>query len=221
MIETRRFTPEQIRAAYNRLSWIYSWIVAPFEFNNHKRAIEKAGIQPTDKVLEVAVGPGNIFLEIVKKIDKDNTACGVDASSGMLEIARRMVANAGYENINLSQADARDLDFPDDTFDILYNGYMLDLIPLADMSTILSEYKRVLKPGGKLVLLNMSKRDDQVLTLYEKLYMKLPALFVLNFMGACRPVLMEQQTRQAGFQDVEREFIGGIIPSEIVTGLKA
>jgi demethylmenaquinone methyltransferase/2-methoxy-6-polyprenyl-1,4-benzoquinol methylase len=98
---------------------------------------------------------------------------------------------------------------------------MLDLIPLADMPKILSEYKRVLKPGGRLVLLNMSKRDDQMRTMYERLYAKLPASFVLHFMGACRPVLMEHTTREVGFREVERELIGSIIPSEIVTGLKA
>ncbi len=220
MIEARQFGPDQIRGAYDRRSWIYSRVVAPLEFNNHRRAIEKARIQSTDKVLEVAVGPGHTFLEIVKKIDKNNIACGVDASSKMLEIARRTVFDAGYQNIDLNEADARDLDFPDDTFDVLYNGYMLDLIPLADMPTILSEYKRVLKPGGRLVLLNMSKRDDQTLTVYEKLYMKLPASFVLNFMGACRPVLMEKHAREVGFQEVKRELIGGIISSEIVTGFK-
>lgn len=220
MIEARQFEPDQIRRAYDRRSWIYNRAVAPLEFKNHMRALEKARIQPTDKVLEVAVGPGHTFLEIVKRIDKNNIAYGVDASSQMLDIARRKVIDAGYENIDLNQADARDLAYPDDTFDVLYNGYMLDLIPLSDMSDILSEYKQVLKPGGRLVLLNMSKRDDQTLTLFEKLYMKLPATFVLNFMGACRPALMEQPAREVGFQEVEREFIGGIIPSEIVTGLK-
>jgi len=221
MIEARQFEPDQISRAYDRRSWIYSKAVAPLEFKNHLQAIEKAAIQSSDKVLEVAVGPGKTLLEIVKRVDQNNIVHGVDTSSKMLEIARHAVLDAGYQNIALHVADARDLDFTDGTFDVLYNGYMLDLIPLADMPNILSEYKRVLKPGGRLVLLNMSKRDDQTLTLYERLYTKLPASFVLNFMGACRPVLMEHTTREVGFREVEREWIGGIIPSEIVTGFKA
>ena len=84
---------------------------------------------------------------------------------------------------SLLEMDARKLDYPDDTFDILYNGYMLDLIPLADMTPILSEFRRVLKPGGRLVLLNMSKRDDQSLSGRERLYGKLPATLVLYLMG--------------------------------------
>lgn len=221
MIEARQFEPDQISRAYDRRSWIYSKTIAPLEFKNHLQAIEKAAIQPSDKVLEVAVGPGKTLLEIVKRVDQNNIVHGVDASPKMLEIARLSVLKAGYQNIALHVADARSLDFPDGTFDVLYNGYMLDLIPLADMPKILSEYKRVLKLGGRLVLLNMSKRDDQMRTMYERLYAKLPASFVLHFMGACRPVLMEHTTREVGFREVKREFIGSIIPSEIVTGLKA
>jgi demethylmenaquinone methyltransferase/2-methoxy-6-polyprenyl-1,4-benzoquinol methylase len=221
MIEARPFKPDQIRIAYDRRSWIYSKIVAPLEFKNHRKAIEKAAIHPGDKVLEVAVGPGKTLLEIVKRVGRNDIVHGVDTSPKMLEIARNTVLDAGYQNIALHVADARDLDFPDGTFDVLYNGYMLDLIPLADMPNILSEFKRVLKPGGRLVLLNMSKKEDQTLTLYERMYTKLPASFVLHFMGACRPVLMEHPTREAGFQEVERVLIGGIIPSEVVTGLKA
>ena len=221
MIEARQFELDEIRRAYDRRSWIYSKIVAPLEFNNHRKAIEKAAIRPGDKVLEVAVGPGKTLLEILKRVGRNNIVHGVDTSSKMLEIAKNAALDAGYQNIDLRVTDARDLDFPDGTFDVLYNGYMLDLIPLADMPNILSEYKRVLKPGGRVVLLNMSKKDDQTLTLYERLYAKLPASFVLYFMGACRPVLMEHTTRKAGFREVERELIGGIIPSEIVTGCKA
>jgi hypothetical protein len=69
------------------------------------------------------------------------------------------------------------------------------------------------------VLLNMSKAD-QAPTRRELLYQKLPAKLVLYLMGGCRPVLMEQPTRDAGFQAVTRTFVGGKAPSEIVLGTK-
>ncbi len=55
---------------------------------------------------------------------------------------------------------------------------------------------------------------------YEKLYQRMPAAFVLNVMGACRPVLMKEAVTEAGFENVEREFVGGVIKSEIVTAVK-
>ncbi len=217
MIDARPFDPEQIQRAYDRRSWLYGKLVAPFEFRNHRRAIAKAKIESSDKVLEVAVGPGRAFLEIVKRIDRNNIACGVDAAPGMLALARRTLEAAGYDNFDLREGDARELDFDNGTFDVLYNAYMLDLIPFADIPGILAEFHRVLKPGGRLVLLNMSKRDDERVSWYERLYGGLPGSFVLNVMGACRPVLMGEFVGQAGFVGVEREFVKGVIPSEIIT----
>lgn len=220
MIDARPFAPEQIHRAYDRRSWLYSKLVSPFEINHHRCAIDKAKIRPTDKVLEVAAGPGRAFLEIVKRIDKDNIACGVDAAPGMLAIARRTLGAAGYDNFDLREGDARKLDFANDSFDVVYNAYMLDLIPFADIPEILAAFRRVLKPGGRLVLLNMSKKDDDRVSWYERLYGGLPAWWVLNVMGACRPVLMGEAVEEAGFVEVEREFVGGVIASEIVVGVK-
>lgn len=125
----------------------------------------------------------------------------------------------GYNQFQLKAADCRVLPFADNTFDVLYNGYMLDLVPEAEMPQILAEYKQVLCPGGRLVLLNMSKADEAP-TRRELLYQKLPAALVLYLIGGCRPVLMEQPTKAAGFQAVTRTFVGGKAPSEIVLGTK-
>lgn len=56
--------------------------------------------------------------------------------------------------------DARELSFPDETFDLVYNAYIFDLMDAEDFPVILSEFWRVLKPGGRLVLVNMSKNKD-------------------------------------------------------------
>jgi demethylmenaquinone methyltransferase/2-methoxy-6-polyprenyl-1,4-benzoquinol methylase len=137
----------------------------------------------------------------------------------MLELTRQRMLKAGFTNFVLKEADSRSLPFEDNQFDLLYNGYMLDLIPEYDMPQILSEFKRVLKPGGRLVLLNMSKPDERPI-LRELLYQRLPAKLVLYLMGSCRPVLMENPTKSAGFIDVKRTYLAGKAPSEIVLGSK-
>ena len=220
MIETRKFTSQQIAKAYDRRSLIYSKTIARLEFKNHLRALEHAAIQPGEKVLEVAVGPGRTLLEIAKRVGPDTSVHGVDISKNMLEIARRELLDAGYPYLDLRVGDAKRLPYPAATFDVLYNGYMLDLIPLGDIPRVMTEFSRVLRSGGRLVLLNMSRRDGPKINLYEKLYAGLPAGFVLNFMGACRPVLMEAPARAAGFSQLRRELIPGMIPSEIVLGFK-
>lgn len=150
---------------------------------------------------------------------RDTTIYGMDLSSRMLQIAQNKMRQAGFSKSELRKAGCRDLLYGTDTFDVLYNGYMLDLIPLAELSIVMAELKRVLKPGGRLILLNMSKRDEKI-TLVEELYMRLPAKFVMYFIGMCRPVLMEGLVKETGFQHVDRTFWEGVVASEIVTAYK-
>jgi len=116
----------------------------------------------------------------------------------------------------LKEGDTRKLPYPDETFDILYNSYMLDLIPLADITVVLKEFYRVLKNGGKLVLVNFSKKDSSPV-FAETLYKLSPAMWF-----GCRPILTESYVKETGFKDVKREvpkfFFS--LPSEIVTATK-
>jgi demethylmenaquinone methyltransferase/2-methoxy-6-polyprenyl-1,4-benzoquinol methylase len=219
MIEAKAPT-HRIRRAYDFFSPFYGALAAPLERKPRMLGLEKAGIQPHDKVLEVAVGPGVTLAEILKRVDRTTVVYGVDLSPKMLEKARRRVSAAGYANLDLQEADARQLPFPDGTFDVLYNSYMLDLIPLGDLPVVLREFRRVLKPGGRLVLVNMSKENGDILTWYERLYRRLPARLVPYLLGGCRPALAEDLVKEAGFCEVTRDYIRHILPSEVVTARK-
>ena len=219
MIEA--FAPtDRIRRAYDILSLGYARFLSPLERKPRMIGLERAAIQPGDDVLEVAVGPGHSFVEILKAVDPARTVCGVDLSPKMLAQTRRRVKAAGFPNADLQEADARQLPFPDEAFDVLYNSYMLDLIPLGEMPVVLGEFHRVLKPNGRLVLVNLSKQSAENLTWLERLYQVLPKALVPYLMGGCRPVLMEQPVTAAGFVDVNREYVSHIIPSEVVVARK-
>jgi len=68
------------------------------------------------------VGAGGILVEIVRLVDPANVVCGIDVSPKMLAKARRHVAGAGHANLDLREADARSLPFPDKAFDVLFNS---------------------------------------------------------------------------------------------------
>lgn len=203
----------KIRKVYNIYSNIYS-LIRFLEKKVRMRSIELAQIKPNDKILEVAVGTGLSFLEFLKRVDSGNIVYGIDLSPAMLEKTKELVTKEGYTNFEIKEGDARHLHFLDETFSVLYNSYMLDLIPIADLPIVLREFRRVLKKDGRLILLNLSKKDSSPI-FYEKLYKLSPYL-----LGGCRPVLMESFVKQAGFRNVKREFHKAILPSEIVSGLK-
>lgn len=220
MIAAKEFKPEIIKRAYNRRSWVYSKTVARMEWSYHLTALDMAKIKPGETILEVAVGPGLTITELAARTGKATKIYGVDTSTGMLALAKQNLVAHGFSNFELKEADSRHLPFDDHSFDVLYNGYMLDLIPEQDMPGILNEFYRVLKPGGRMILLNMSKRDTSVRTSRETLYSILPAKFVLYVLGGCRPVLMEDMTKNAGFEKISRAFLEGKFPSEVVIAMK-
>ncbi len=126
----------------------------------------------------------------------------------------------GVDNVDLRQGDARCLPFADQEFDVVYNTYMMDLLPLRDLSVAVEEFRRVLKPGGRLGLVNFSKKPGAPLTLWERVYGWMPECCVPYVMGGCRPVLLEDSVRQTGLTHVERELVRGLFPSEIITARK-
>ncbi len=220
MIAAKEFRPEIIKQAYNRRSWLYSKTVARMEWGYHLAALDRANIRTGEKILEVAVGSGLTLTELATRADPATKIYGIDTSTGMLALAKQNLMAHGFSNFELKEADSRKLPFEKNTFDVLYNGYMLDLIPERDMPKILAEFYRVLKPGGRMILLNMSKRDESVRTFRESLYSALPAKLVLYVLGGCRPVLMEGATKAAGFENIQRTFLAGKFPSEVVLATK-
>ena len=220
MIEAKSPTAS-IRRAYNLWSLWYGRLAVPLERRPRMLAVDRLAIQPQDRVLEVAVGPGATLLEVLRRVDRASVVSGVDLSPKMLEKARRLVQSAGYTNVDLREADARQLPFPGAAFDVLFNSYMFDLLPLEDMPIVLGEFRRVLRAGGRLALVNMSKREAAVRTWSERFYTWLPGRLVPYLMGGCRPVLMENLVQGSGFSEVRREFIDQFIPSEIITATKA
>lgn len=208
---------EAIRRAYDLWSWVYGEVAAPLEHGPRKVALDMAHIQPYEKVLEVAVGPGQILLEILKRVDRTNVTYGVDLSWKMLQKSRRRVHRAGYANVCWAEADARHLPFAGQTFDVLYSSYMLDILALRDIVGALAEFRRVLKSGGRVVLVNLSKKRPNMDTWVEWLYKLLPVTWVPYLLGGCRPVFLADLLTQSGFSGIERKFISGLMSSEIVT----
>lgn len=212
--------PEHIWKVYDLFSYFYGRLVGPLEQKTRMLGLERALIKPHGRVLGVAVGPGLTLLEILRRVDRTNVVHGVDLSPKMLERTKRLISSAGYTNIELLRADARQLPYRDNTFDVLHNSYMLDLIQLKDIPIVLNEFRRVLKAGGRLVLVNMSKEVGNRITAWERFYMWLPVRWRPYITGGCRPVLMEDPVKEAGFYEVRREFMRQIIPSEIITAKK-
>ena len=89
----------------------------------------------------MAVGTGLAFERILEENPSGRNE-GIDLTKAMLNRADRKAARSGSNNYRLSIGDAYDLHFPDDSFDVLFNNYMFDLMPQQDFLTVLEEFKQ-------------------------------------------------------------------------------
>jgi ubiquinone/menaquinone biosynthesis C-methylase UbiE len=177
---------------------------------------EIAGIQDGQKILEVAVGTGLAFYEIVRQ-NPNGMNVGIDLSEGMLKKASARLGKLRRGRYRLQLGSAYHLPFPDGSFDLLINNYMFDLIPFSEMSRVLSEFKRVLKDDGKLVLVNMTEGKTAASRVYDLIYRLSP-----RTLGGCRGVKLSSLLASSGFSPVRREYHQQLLfPSEVILATKA
>jgi len=180
-----------------------------------QRALEMAAIRNGERVLEVAFGTGLNFIEILKRNPKGWVE-GIDVSTKMLERTSKRISKLGNKNYLLRLGDCRRLPFEDETFDVLMNQYLLDILPVEDFVPLLSEFKRVLKPGGRIVLVHMTKGEKWVNQIYEGIYRLKPPL-----LAGCRGVRAQPFLEETGFKGFKRQFVSQFgFPSEVIRGVK-
>jgi phosphatidylethanolamine/phosphatidyl-N-methylethanolamine N-methyltransferase len=137
-----------VAGVYEKLASWYDVLFGPTLQAGRLQAIQRMGIRPGERVLEVGVGTGiNASL-----YPRDCAVTGIDLSSSMLEKARERVARKGLTNIRLLEMDAVDLTFRDGSFDIVYAPYLISVVP--DPVAVVREMCRVCRPGGRVVVLN-------------------------------------------------------------------
>ncbi len=206
-----RVPQNEIAGIYDSLSKIYDLWGNLTESRARNRALELAEIKNGQKILEVAVGTGLAFYEIVKQ-NPDGTNIGIDISAGMLKKAQKRLSQLSGANYELKQASAFQLEAEEEQFDVLINNYMFDLIPFDQMDAVLAEFKRVLKKGGKLVLVNMTIGERFGSSIYDFMYRVSPRL-----MGGCRGIRLSEKLKEHGFNTKLREYHQQcLLPSEVI-----
>ena len=151
-----------VARVYEKLASTYDLTFGPTLHPGRLVAIDRMGIQPGTRVLEVGVGTGiNTSLYPPKC-----HVTGIDLSSSMLEKARERVAREGLRNVRLMEMDAANLTFADDSFDIVYAPYLISVVP--DPVQVVREMRRVCRPGGRIIILNHFRSANRVLSYFER-----------------------------------------------------
>ena len=203
---------------YDRVGHVLALGSGPFYRRN---ALRRAGLRRGMKLLDVATGTGQVARAATRILGGAGSVVGLDPSAGMLRQARRAHASL------LVRARAEEMPLRDDLFDMLSMGFALRHV--ATLETAFAEYRRVLKPGGRVLLLEVSRPRSALTRWVMRVYFQrlLPRLIRIATRDPHAPLLMEYYwdtiaecvphatilaaLRQTGFVDVEHRMFGGCI----------
>ncbi|MDA9091552.1 bifunctional demethylmenaquinone methyltransferase/2-methoxy-6-polyprenyl-1,4-benzoquinol methylase UbiE [Porticoccaceae bacterium] len=188
--------------------------------------IEMSGVRRGDKVLDIAGGTGDLTAKFSRIVGSEGTVVLADINDSMLKVGRDRLMDRGVvNNVRFSQADAQYLPFPDNTFDVITIAFGLRNVTDKDLA--LRSMLRVLKPGGRLLVLEFSKPANPVLSKIYDTYSfsilpKLGKLFAddsdsYQYLAESIRMHPDQQTLQnmmddAGFANTDfHNMTGGVV----------
>jgi demethylmenaquinone methyltransferase/2-methoxy-6-polyprenyl-1,4-benzoquinol methylase len=126
-------------------------------------AIEVSGVRPGHRVLDIAGGTGDLAARFSDLVGEEGEVVLADINESMLQVGRDRLIDRGYHgNLEYVQADAERLPFPDDYFDVVSIAFGLRNV--TDKDRALCAMHRVLKPGGRLLVLEFSKPENDLLS---------------------------------------------------------
>jgi demethylmenaquinone methyltransferase/2-methoxy-6-polyprenyl-1,4-benzoquinol methylase len=158
----------------NRVADVFHSVAAKYDVMNDlmsggvhriwKRiTIESSGARPGHKILDIAGGTGDLTRRFAQIVGQSGKVVLADINESMLKVGRDKLIDKGVAgNVEYVQANAECLPFEDNTFDIITIAFGLRNV--TDKDAALRSMNRVLKPGGKLMVLEFSKTENPLLT---------------------------------------------------------
>jgi demethylmenaquinone methyltransferase/2-methoxy-6-polyprenyl-1,4-benzoquinol methylase len=168
----------QVRAMFDRIAGLYdrmnSVMTAGLHHQWRRRAADLAALGPGGRALDVATGTGDLAFELATRVSPGGEVIGIDFSERMLELARAKVA-AGTP-VRFQSGNALALGYPDGSFDAATVGF--GARNFSDLSRGLTEMARVVRPGGRVVVLEITTPQHPPLSTFFELWFDhaIPAL---------------------------------------------
>jgi len=174
-INDNRQSPDfagQVNRMFDRVAGNYdalnSVMTAGMHHRWRERAADRTGLGPGDSALDVCCGTGDLALELSCRVAPDGRVIGCDFSEPMLDLARDKALSRQAQGVRFEWADALALPYDGERFDAVTVGF--GVRNLADLDRGLRELARVLKPGGRLVILEITQPTRPPLSTFYSLW---------------------------------------------------
>jgi demethylmenaquinone methyltransferase / 2-methoxy-6-polyprenyl-1,4-benzoquinol methylase len=148
----------QVRGMFDRIAAVYDLMNTAMTAGLHhrwrERAADRSELGPGAVALDACCGTGDLAFELARRVEPGGRVIGSDFAEQMLDLARRKATERGVESVRFEFGDAMALSYDDETFDAVTVGF--GVRNLADLDRGIGELTRVLKPGGRLVILEIT-----------------------------------------------------------------
>ena len=210
-------TKAETKAFYDKIAHVYDLLAEHSEGPIRRAGLEKLNAQPGEKILEIGCGTGHSLVSLAQSVGTTGRVFGLDLSDRMLDVARANLRNAGLaDRVELSTGDAVQLAFPAESLDAIFMSFTLELFDTPEIPKVLAECRRVLRRGGRIAVVAVSKEGERgvMLRVYEWSHRHFPNLI------DCRPILARRSLEAAGFRIESAEQKSMWVPVEVVLATK-
>jgi demethylmenaquinone methyltransferase / 2-methoxy-6-polyprenyl-1,4-benzoquinol methylase len=167
---------QQVAEMFNKIAFRYDFLnrflSGGIDRNWRKKAIRELTNKPKN-ILDVATGTADMPILMMKMLQPE-WITGIDISEGMLALGKQKITKSGLEkNVHLQNGDAESIQFPDNSFDAVTVAF--GVRNFQNLEKGLTEMRRVMKPGGRLIILEFSKPGKGFFLPFYKIYLRIIA----------------------------------------------
>jgi demethylmenaquinone methyltransferase/2-methoxy-6-polyprenyl-1,4-benzoquinol methylase len=210
-------TKNERKAYYNKIAPFYDLLAERSERAMREAGLAKLAALPGERLLEIGFGTGHCLVELARAVGPQGKVYGIDLSENMLAKAQDLLREENLQGrAELLCGDAEHLPYADGTMDGIFVSFALELFDTSEIPCVLAECRRVLRPGGRLVVVGMSKEGKAGLMsrTFEWTHQHFPNLL------DCRPIYVRRALEAADFRIVDAEVEKMWVPVEIVKAVK-
>jgi arsenite methyltransferase len=168
-----------------------------------RQVLKALDLRAGEQVLDVGSGPGLLACDMAASVGRDGRVCGIDTSDDMLAISRTRCADKPWTKFQ--KADAGELPYPDESFDAAVSTQVYEYV--ADVPAALIELYRVVRPGGRVVLLDTDWGSLVIHTKDEVRTERILSAWNEHCVHTGLPRILSRQLREAGFALRQRDVI--------------
>jgi ubiquinone/menaquinone biosynthesis C-methylase UbiE len=208
---------EETKAFYNKIAGVYDMLAERSERPVREAGLKMLGVRSGERMLEIGFGTGHCLVELARAVGPSGRVFGIDLSDNMVRAAEKLVRDEGLEErTELVCGDALHLPYEAESVDGIFMSFTLELFDTPEILKVLAECRRVLKTGGRIVVVGMSRtsRGGLVTEVFEWTHRHFP-----NYLD-CRPILVRRALEDAGLRITGYEIAKMWVNVEVVRGVK-